>query len=110
MIRVSVRRRGEAIASIRVEGHAEYADSGLDIICAGVSALMQALEIGVVEVVRSDGADVIKLPEEGLMEVGVPENSDEMTQVLFRTVHASLQGIERSYPGYLEISEVEQYG
>lgn len=110
MIRVSVRRRGEAFASIRVEGHSGYAESGLDIICAAVSALMQALEIGIVEVVRAHGAGVIKLPEEGLMEVAVSGIPDERIQVLFRTIYVSLLGIDKSYPGYLEISEVEENG
>lgn len=106
MIRVSVRRSGDSILLIRAEGHAGYAESGLDIICAGVSALMQALEVGVLEVLGTEGALVKKIPEKGLMEVSVPEPSDEKTQVLFQTVYASLEGVRSSYPGYLEISEV----
>lgn len=106
MIRVRVRRSGNDILSIGAEGHAGYADSGLDIICAGVSALMQALEVGVLEVLATQGAHIQKIPEKGLMEVTVPEPSDEKTQVLFRTILVSLEGIHNSYPGYLEISEV----
>ncbi len=106
MIKVSVCRQGEVFLSIKVEGHAGYADSGLDIICAGVSVLMQALEIGVIEVVRSPGARIIKDSEEGLMEVSVSASSSSETQILFQTVYVSLLGIQSSYPGYLEISEV----
>lgn len=106
MIRVLVRRSGETILSIRAEGHAGYAESGLDIICAGVSAVMQVLEVGVLEVIGTEGARVRKIPEKGIMEVSVPEPSDEKTQVLFRTVYVSLEGVQSSYPGYLEISEV----
>lgn len=106
MILVSVRRSGSHILSIRVEGHAGYAESGLDIICAGVSALMQALEIGVLEVVGTESALVNKNPEKGIMEVSVAESPDEKIQVLFRTICISLEGIQSAYPGYLEISEV----
>lgn len=48
MIAVSVRKDG-----ITVSGHANYAEAGKDIVCAGVSALVQGL-IGSVESLTSD--------------------------------------------------------
>lgn len=48
MIAVSVRKDG-----ITVSGHAEYAEAGKDIVCAGVSALVQGL-IRSVESLASD--------------------------------------------------------
>ena len=48
MIAVSVRKDG-----ITVSGHAGYAEVGKDIVCAGVSALVQGL-IGSVESLTSD--------------------------------------------------------
>lgn len=48
MIAVSVRKDG-----ITVSGHAEYAEAGKDIVCAGVTALVQGL-IGSVESLISD--------------------------------------------------------
>ena len=48
MIAVSVRKDG-----ITVDGHANYAEAGKDIVCAGVSALVQGL-IRSVESLASD--------------------------------------------------------
>ena len=48
MIAVSVRKDG-----IMVSGHANYAEAGKDIVCAGVTALVQGL-IGSVESLTSD--------------------------------------------------------
>ena len=48
--------------SIKVTGHADYAEHGKDIICASVSVLLQALEIGInkqfLEVVKKEPGDL----------------------------------------------------
>ena len=36
--------------SILVEGHADYADHGKDIVCAAVSAILYTAQLGLVEV------------------------------------------------------------
>ncbi len=40
MIQVSFRKKGEKISGFSCVGHAGYAESGYDIVCAGVSALV----------------------------------------------------------------------
>ena len=40
MIRVTIRKKENEIVGFRSEGHAEYDDSGKDIICAAVSTLV----------------------------------------------------------------------
>ena len=40
MIRVTVKKKNNSYASFHSRGHAGYADSGKDIICAAVSALI----------------------------------------------------------------------
>ena len=57
MIAVSVRKDG-----ITVSGHAEYAEAGKDIVCAGVTALVQGL-IGSVESLISDKLNMRYRPE-----------------------------------------------
>ena len=56
MIAVSVRKDG-----ITVSGHANYAEAGKDIVCAGVSALVQGL-IRSVESLASDKIEYEKSP------------------------------------------------
>ena len=48
MIAVSVRKDG-----IQISGHANYAETGKDIVCAGVTALAQTL-IGAIEALTRD--------------------------------------------------------
>ena len=56
MIAVCVRKDG-----ITVDGHANYAEAGKDIVCAGVSALVQGL-IRSVECLTSDKIEYEKSP------------------------------------------------
>ena len=39
--------------SILIEGHAEYADHGEDIVCAGVSAILYTAQLGLVEMANN---------------------------------------------------------
>lgn len=36
--------------SILVEGHADYAEYGNDIVCAGVSAILQSAQLGIINI------------------------------------------------------------
>ena len=49
MIAVSVRKDG-----IQISGHADYAEAGKDIVCAGVTALMQTLIKSIGDLTRDE--------------------------------------------------------
>lgn len=51
MLRISV-ARNEGEIGILIRGHADYAPRGLDIVCAGVSAIIQAAVCGLREIAK----------------------------------------------------------
>jgi len=36
--------------SLKIEGHADYAEYGNDIVCAGVSAILQSAQLGIINI------------------------------------------------------------
>lgn len=36
--------------SIKIEGHADYAPNGSDIVCAAVSAILQSAQLGIINI------------------------------------------------------------
>lgn len=86
--------------TLSVLGHANYAEYGKDIVCAGVSALVQAL-IGWLEN-NSWKAECISVdPKEG--EVIISCIGGEDIAAIFHMTAIGLEQIADSYPDYVQI-------
>lgn len=106
MIRIRVTRNGGKVAQVTVSGHAGSAPEGEDLICAAVSVLAQTylfslerlLNIHVGTDVR-DGYLSLTLPEE------LPERMTDDANLLAESMLVGMDEINRSYPGFLEVTE-----
>lgn len=89
---------------IKAEGHAGYAEYGKDIVCAGVSALMQSLRPALLERGIRNTMYMISTGE-SRMEVKAEPECEQRHQclVVFETVLAGLKEIARAYPDYVLI-------
>jgi len=100
-----MRNNGE-IDGFRAKGHAGYAEAGEDIVCAAVSALTQATEYGLTEVI---GAPVERKLNEKRADytVELASSADaavrQQAQVLLKTLAGSLQSIANEYPRHIRI-------
>src|SRR4051794_26236233 len=100
MIRVTIERLSlnDHIHSFKVKGHAMFADSGQDIVCAGVSAVT----VGTVNAVEALlGFELQSQMKDGFLQAEAPENLDsqkqEQLQLLLESMVVMLQSIETSY-------------
>jgi len=92
-----------------VEGHAGYAPAGEDIVCAGVSALVQTAVAGLKHFLtdaplvetRTKSKDSVfvklKLPDH------LNEEDQRTAQVLLKTLELGMQGIAGGYGEYLVV-------
>lgn len=89
---------------IKAEGHAGYAEYGKDIVCAGVSALMQSLRPALLERGIRNTMHMITTGE-NRMDVKAEPECEQMYPclVVFETVLAGLKEIARAYPDYVSI-------
>lgn len=103
-MRLEVGVDGEEICSLSASGHTGFASSGKDIVCAAVSALMQALRLGMERVIEADSftfsADASK--PEMVME-WIP--GDDRVQTLARTIVESIKCIAEDHPRYVSVTE-----
>ena len=104
--RVTVTRtKAGSISSITAEGHSGYAASGDDIVCASVSSLMQALWIGLEEILKV--GDLKTERDSEIPRIGLAWDPDiHGTQLLSRTIARSLEAIGKSYPDHVEYREI----
>lgn len=88
------------IHTLTVMGHANYAEYGKDIVCAGVSALVQALVSWIEE--NSWKVECISIdPKDG--EVIISCEGGEEIAAVFNMTTLGLEQIANSYPDYVQI-------
>ncbi len=108
MVDVTLHYHGKILTGIEARGHSGYADKGNDIVCAAVSALMQALILGLSDIAKINGADIHINERVPLMRVTWPESESMNISLLIRTISESLKIIARDNPGHVKIySEVK---
>lgn len=86
--------------TLTVIGHANYAEYGKDIVCAGVSALVQAL-IGWIEENYYKANCISVDPKEG--EVIISCEGGEDLSAVFNVIAVGLEQIAYIYPDHVQI-------
>ncbi len=103
MIIATFKKREGHIIAYKTEGHANYAESGGDIICAAVSALVISFTNGLINHAETEASYEI---ESGLIDVEIFHGADA-TDVMTRSLLDSLRAIEKDYPDNVKV-EVEK--
>jgi uncharacterized protein len=107
MIRLTINRlESGLIRSFTLSGHAQFANRGQDIVCAGVSAV----SFGAVNAVISlTGVEpMIEQGKDGFLRCEIPgnlpEETEEKVQLLLEGMIVSLQTIEKDYGKHIKIT------
>lgn len=94
----------DKVKSLEVSGHAEYADYGKDIICAGVSALIETCILGLEKVAE---IKPLVIKRAGYFSLKLPKDArDDLMERAYIIVDTTLLGLEdmsRSYPNYIRV-------
>ena len=102
MISIKYRREGNS-HSLVMDGHAEYAGHGEDIVCAGASAIVCSL-LGWLENNSEDLSYCDYVAESG--KVRIDCEGGERTAAVFEMTAIGLLQIEDSYKDHLEIETI----
>lgn len=103
MINIEIlRNREKNIISFCASGHSLYKKRGEDIVCAGVSAIIQTAILGLSEYL-SLRLDVIK--EEGSIEVKILSPISQGASAILETMRLGLKEIAKKYPDNIKIIE-----
>lgn len=109
MIKVEIVKEVEFIKQVTVGGHADYAEHGSDIVCAGVSAVIFGL-INAVDELDEDVEFDISANEDvtGYVTYRSLKSTDK-EQLLLNAMLIALKTIEENYSDYItiEVREVK---
>jgi hypothetical protein len=98
MVRIAVEFEAGETRSIEVDGHAGQNDPGQDIVCAGVSALVETLRLGLEQVVPGGVAVDVK---PGHAEFRFPAGADARQRAVVDTILAGLRDLAGSYSQFV---------
>lgn len=107
MIKAKIdRNKDGSIRSFTVSGHALFANSGKDIVCAGVSSVT----VGTVNAIEElTGIVLDSRMEEGFLQASVPEippgGKPESVQLLLESMVVMLRTIEQSYGEFITVRD-----
>ncbi|MBU1262868.1 ribosomal-processing cysteine protease Prp [bacterium] len=103
MVRIRIERKSGKIVSFSAEGHSDYKRKGEDIVCAGVSSILQTAVLGLKDYLK---ADVELIKETAKMMVKLKNSPTAESQIILETMLLGLHEIEREYPAKVKIEEV----
>ncbi len=107
MIQIRINRtKSGKIQSFTMDGHAEFADPGEDIVCAGASAVSFGT-INAIEELTGYEPEV-ELGSDGFLRCTIPDDLSEAVQekvqLLLEAMVVSLKTIERDYGEHIKIT------
>lgn len=95
------------VVGFEATGHSGAAKRGEDVVCAAVSVLLQALELGMLEVLKVSCFEHLVDREVPLRRMIWGGISGDGARVLVSTIKLSLESLAASHSRYIAVSEVE---
>ncbi len=96
---------GKTLTGIESSGHSGYSHKGRDIVCAAVSALMQALVLGLE---GREGFECLIDDRVPVIRATWPSSEQERIAILTETIAESLRVIAQENPRYVKLSTEEK--
>ncbi len=105
MIEVVLLSQGDRVIGFRVSGHAGYAESGSDVVCAGVTTAVQIIANGITECA---GIAAEVQVQENLVSLLLPETChDESAFLLLEAFELQMGIMAQEYKEYVSLTYAE---
>lgn len=109
MTKIKFIKKNNNYVALQVSGHTGYAEYGNDILCASVSAIVQAGAMGITQVLGVD-ASIERNDEKGLFVIQIPEDISvdklKESNIIFETMYISLKDLASGYKKFIKLEEV----
>ena len=112
MIEIEILKVNNNLESVSINGHANSAEYGSDIICAAVSVLSQSIVNGMIK--SLDGReDFFSLSDDGRIKIDIPKDGNDIQKIKLQTLADVLEinfdDLSKTYNEYINL-EVKEVG
>ena len=109
MTDIKLTRKGNSIVEVEASGHTGYGEQGEDIVCAGISTLLQSSLLGLLQVAKVNVKYQIDA-ETGKLKFTLPEGlTDEEKHdcdVILNTLLCGLQDFYTEYSDFINLEVI----
>lgn len=109
MTDIKLKRINDSIVEVEASGHTGYGEQGEDIVCAGISTLLQASLLGLLQVAKVNVKYTIDV-ETGKLKFTLPDNLTESEKhdcdVILNTLLAGLQDFYTEYSDFINLEVI----
>ena len=110
MTNIKVFKNDGNIVCVQCMGHSGYAERGEDIVCAGVSSLVQTAVLGLLTVAKVN-VDLTRDEEAGYLKAKLPSNltkeENHDAQIILLTMLCGLSDLRESYSDFINLEVIE---
>ncbi|MBQ0017460.1 MAG: ribosomal-processing cysteine protease Prp [Clostridiales bacterium] len=110
MTDIKIFKLNKNIKCIQCLGHSGYAEKGEDIVCAGISSIVQTAVLGLLTVAKIN-VELLKDDETGYLKAKLPENLTEEenhdAQVILNTMLCGLSDLRETYSNFINLEVIE---
>lgn len=109
MTNIKLFYKSNQIVGFECKNHSGYAESGKDIVCAGISCITQTAVLGLQNIAKID-CNVQIDQKIGYLSLKIaPKDINskafESTQIILRTMLCGLEDLREQYPKYIKLEE-----
>ena len=101
MIKIKILQQNDVVIKIQIKGHADFDESGKDLVCASVSSI----SVGLLNAISEKNYDVDMTMDEGLINIEVLDLNNTDLQLMLFVAIIQLKTIEESYSKYIRIEK-----
>ena len=107
MTKIKFYKSNNKFIGLECSGHSGYAESGFDIVCSAISALVGNLHLGLRKVLKIKDLIFKQDEKSGYFYIKLPNIDNMSSQILFETTFETLKEISADYPKFVEIKQEE---
>lgn len=109
MTDIKITRKNNSIVEVTASGHTGYGESGEDIVCAGVSTLIQSALLGLLQVAKINVSYKVN-EEKGSLSIVLPQRltAEERhdADVILNTMLCGLQDFYTEYSDFINLEVI----
>lgn len=109
MTDITIKKKNNSVVEVNASGHTGYGESGEDIVCAGVSTLIQSALLGLLQVARINVKFSVD-EQKGSLRFTLPEVLSEEERhdadIILNTMLCGLRDFYTEYSDYINLEVI----
>lgn len=110
MTNIKIEKLNNHIVKVEANGHSGYNTKGNDVLCAGISAIIQTAVLGILKIAKIDTVEY-ETNENGYLILNLPNKlsaeQQTKTDCILETMLLGLKDLKEGYSNYINLEVIE---